>query len=230
MKIFASNFALELRLKPDHGHFDFERSNLRAIKDTLRAEPWFEDRVQSLDYQPEKFENILSLLRNEKFAERRATVVLYFPDDATLGDFFNRLRSEFKPAPAAGGLVTNEKGELLLIERLGKWDLPKGKLDKGEKPDVAALREVEEETGLKHHRLTAPEPILTYHVYLHREKWRFKQTNWYRMVTAETEELEPQQEEGITAVRWWTGNELDTELPPTYPQIEELIREFRFGE
>ena len=50
---------------------------------------------------------------------------------------------------AAGGLVLNEKNELLMIFRRNKWDLPKGKLDEGESIEACALREVKEETGLQ---------------------------------------------------------------------------------
>src|SRR5687768_2564827 len=55
-------------------------------------------------------------------------------------------QKKFTPVLAAGGLVQNEKEELLMIYRKGKWDLPKGKLDKNEKLEDCALREVMEET------------------------------------------------------------------------------------
>jgi hypothetical protein len=42
---------------------------------------------------------------------------------------------------AAGGAVTDEHGRLLVIKRLGKWDLPKGKIDPGEGVTDAAFRE-----------------------------------------------------------------------------------------
>jgi 8-oxo-dGTP diphosphatase len=51
---------------------------------------------------------------------------------------------------AAGGVVLNEAGELAVVYRpkYDDWTLPKGKLEPGESWEQAALREVEEETGL----------------------------------------------------------------------------------
>ena len=88
------------------------------------------------------------------------------------GVFFHGKLEELKKAffkkftivQAAGGMVKNEKNETLLIFRRGKWDLPKGKLDKGESLEECAVREVEEETGLKNVKLVSP-LIITYHTY-----------------------------------------------------------------
>ncbi|MDQ3433112.1 MAG: NUDIX hydrolase [Actinomycetota bacterium] len=52
---------------------------------------------------------------------------------------------------AAGGVVVADDGQVLLVHRprYDDWTLPKGKLDRGETFEEAALREVREETGLR---------------------------------------------------------------------------------
>lgn len=103
---------------------------------------------------------------------------------------------------AGGGIVSNEQNELLLIHRRGKWDLPKGKIEPGEEISTGAIRELEEETGVKVARITAP-PTRTYHAYMHKGKASLKETFWYPM-QAQTgqKNLIPQTEEDIDEARW----------------------------
>ena len=102
---------------------------------------------------------------------------------------------------AAGGVVGNGKSELLLIRRNGMWDLPKGHVEKGETIGTAALREVNEETGVAN--LTIGSLIAkTYHVYPLDGEWILKQTSWYDMQTSGNQILTPQTEEGIEQVCW----------------------------
>ncbi|MBV9986191.1 MAG: NUDIX domain-containing protein, partial [Chitinophagaceae bacterium] len=100
---------------------------------------------------------------------------------------------------AAGGLVQNENGELLMIYRRGKWDLPKGKLDKGESIEACALREVTEETGVRNLQLGALIDI-GYHEYFDKylQQEVIKETHWFRMSATGTQHLVPQTEEDIT--------------------------------
>ena len=66
---------------------------------------------------------------------------------------------------AAGAVVFRPGGEVLLVHRpkYDDWSFPKGKLDPGEHPAAAAVREVEEETGLRV-RLGVPLPGQRYEV------------------------------------------------------------------
>ena len=124
---------------------------------------------------------------------------------------------------AAGGLVTNDKGEFLLIRRSGLWDLPKGHQDLGEPLEKTAVREVEEETGLN--GLVLGKFICTTdHCYLRDEKWYLKHTWWYAMTCQGCQDCIPQTEEGITEVVWVDKSKLPSYLQQTYPTIIEVFR------
>jgi 8-oxo-dGTP pyrophosphatase MutT (NUDIX family) len=119
---------------------------------------------------------------------------------------------------AAGGLVENEKGELLLIFRKKHWDLPKGKLDPGESIEQCAVREVEEETGLRN--VTLGELIdVTLHEYEENGERISKKTAWYKMRGSSLDPLTPQTEEQIEAIKWVKPSELRPYMQNTYPNI-----------
>lgn len=134
-------------------------------------------------------------------------------------DFF----SLFKVIDAAGGLVFNENHEKLFIFRYGKWDLPKGKMHKKEKPEEAALREVMEETGLKRVTITHELPP-TYHIYYLKSDRILKHTHWFAMTAHSSEPLIPQTGEDISIVRWVAKDGLSEILSNTYSSLEDLIR------
>lgn len=136
--------------------------------------------------------------------------------------FFKKLTKQVKFIKAAGGLVKNELNEYLFIKRLGKWDLPKGKLEEGEKMKETALREVEEECGIKVDVL-GRKIKSTYHSYNLFEELIIKKTNWYEMEVHNRPELIPQSEEDITDAQWLTKDSFDTVRANTYPLIKELI-------
>lgn len=125
---------------------------------------------------------------------------------------------------AAGGLVFNEKNELLMIFRRGKWDLPKGKMEKGESSETSAIREVQEETGIKNvtiNHFTGK----THHEYFdpYLKENVLKETHWFSMQAASTETLIPQTEEDITEIKWVEKTELDELLKNTYFNIKQII-------
>ena len=131
---------------------------------------------------------------------------------------------------AGGGLVINNKGEFLLIRRSGLWDLPKGHQEPGENIEVTALREVEEETGLK--RLELGQFIrVTDHTYFRNERWHLKHTWWYMMKCMDDgSQTVPQTEEGITEIRWVAKTDLPEFLQHTYPTIVEVFRSIGLSE
>jgi ADP-ribose pyrophosphatase YjhB (NUDIX family) len=130
--------------------------------------------------------------------------------------------SFFKVIEAAGGVVMNEKNEILVIFRSGKWDLPKGKIDKNESIRNAALREVMEETGLEHLAITG-KLMITYHIYIRKERMILKPTHWFEMQAESTSELKPETREDISLVTWKSREEIPVLLRNTYHSLEDLF-------
>jgi 8-oxo-dGTP pyrophosphatase MutT (NUDIX family) len=137
---------------------------------------------------------------------------------------FKKIKKSCELIKASGGLVKNAKGNYLFIYRNKKWDLPKGKVEKGEKMREAGVREVEEECGVK--ILSNGEKICkTYHVYTLNNKLVLKKTNWYSMTVKGEPKLIPQKEEGITKALWLAKTELKPVLRNTYPSIIQVLEE-----
>jgi len=162
------------------------------------------------------------LLQHIDFLEKTTepgAVVIYADDLDTLWSDFKSLYHIIK---AAGGLVYNPDGEVLAIYRMGYWDLPKGKIEKGEKRKKAAVREVMEETGLK--KVILENKLMnTWHTYRDPRKNRrvLKKTFWYRMSSGK-ETLTPQAEEDIEKAIWIDLTELKAQKP-IYRNILEVL-------
>jgi ADP-ribose pyrophosphatase YjhB (NUDIX family) len=132
---------------------------------------------------------------------------------------------EYTLIEAGGGWVKNPAGESLFIFRLGKWDLPKGKMEKNESPAECAVREVKEECGVKKLMVTSSLPP-TFHTYRHKGKRLLKKTHWFEMLCHDWKSMKPQEEENISEVRWMTTKEINnTALKSTYRSIADLITE-----
>jgi 8-oxo-dGTP pyrophosphatase MutT (NUDIX family) len=138
---------------------------------------------------------------------------------------FDVLKSHFwdvmKVKEAGGGVVFNDKKELLLISRGGYWDMAKGHIEAGETPEMAAVREVEEETGLKNIEL-GDFFHTTYHVFRNKKDKRvLKVSHWFKMISNDTN-FTPQTEENVEKVAW-ISPEKARELRPIYRNILDLI-------
>jgi 8-oxo-dGTP pyrophosphatase MutT (NUDIX family) len=127
-----------------------------------------------------------------------------------------------KLVEAAGGLVQHEDGTHLFIYRNEKWDLPKGKIEKSEKTKVAAVREVEEECGIKVSKLE-DKICKTYHMYIWKGNTVLKKTHWYLMKHKGKAKLVPQIEEGITAVRFFNREQVAAVVTNTFPSIMDVL-------
>ncbi|GBL36059.1 diadenosine hexaphosphate hydrolase [Filimonas sp.] len=130
------------------------------------------------------------------------------------------LKRSFRVITAGGGVVFNNRNELLFIYRRKKWDLPKGKLDRGESIEKCAVREVFEETGIRRPEIVR-KLCNTYHLYLETSVI-LKETVWYLMFT-ETTWLKPQREEGIKKAVWVHKNNIRYQLRNTYPSIIDIF-------
>ncbi len=134
----------------------------------------------------------------------------------------------FRKIDAAGGIVLNLENKILFIHRLGKWDLPKGKIEAGESREVAAVREVEEECGISD--LELKDFInATYHIYTERNGQKIlKTTFWFRMFYKGNEAPKPQLEEGINEVGWKSESEIEQQiLPATFQNIQLILNDFK---
>ena len=149
--------------------------------------------------------------------------VFFHPDLEELKKAFFK---KFTLILAAGGLVQNENEEILLIFRRGKWDMPKGKLDKGEKLEDCAIREVEEETSLTKVELVSPLAI-TYHTYHEGTRFILKESHWYTMKAKGEQILFPQTEEDILALRWINMDDLDKYSKDCFPSVSDILEAFK---
>jgi 8-oxo-dGTP pyrophosphatase MutT (NUDIX family) len=146
---------------------------------------------------------------------------LYYPDEK---EILKKVKEKIPVKKAGGGLVYNKKGEVLFIFRNGKWDLPKGGVEKGEENDAAAIREVEEETGVTGLKITK-KLQKTYHVFKRNGVYRLKMTYWYEMQTDFEGTPMPQAEEGIEKVAWLNPEEILQALNNSYENIKLLFIE-----
>ena len=137
---------------------------------------------------------------------------------------YRRICEEFLEVNAGGGLVSNRRGDYLLISRNGMWDLPKGHQDPGEDIETTALREVQEETGIEDLELRDL-ICVTDHCYLRNGKWHLKHTWCYDMLYTDPTDLTPQLEEDISKAAWVARSSLPSFLLNTYPSIIEVFRE-----
>jgi 8-oxo-dGTP pyrophosphatase MutT (NUDIX family) len=225
MKIFALHLCLDFQVR------DAESENilfpLLPVADFLegfdpaQAPPGGQYYIRgesSATFQRQLFD----LQAREAFRNLSSTLAIVFPSHAEMDRLLREFLLRFKPVAAAGGLVVNEKGEYLCILNRGRWSLPKGRVERKESPEQAALREVEEETGLAPLQLDRKIGE-TYHTFLQRSDWMLKTTHWFRMRASSGSPLQPQQEENIEAAEWFSKARWLEVAPESYPQTQELF-------
>lgn len=152
-----------------------------------------------------------------------ATKTIYVADPV---NFLQDVDDSVQLIEAAGGFVVNPSHEALVIYRRGKWDLPKGKIDKGESIEEAAIREVEEECGIKD-LVISKKLLVTYHCYQLKQQFVLKKTHWFWMDSNFAGTLVPQQEEGIWKAEWRSNTEIEDLFTNTYPSILEVLHAAR---
>ncbi|MFC6877597.1 NUDIX hydrolase [Flavobacterium myungsuense] len=149
---------------------------------------------------------------------------LYYPDEKVI---LKKLKEKIPVQRAGGGFVYNKKGEVLFIFRNGKWDLPKGGKEKGEKMSHTALREVEEETGVNALKVTK-KLQKTYHIFKRNGRYKLKITRWFEMTTDFEGIPLGQAEEGIEKVAWLNPEQVKEALNNSYENIKLLFKEEKF--
>lgn len=218
MRIFINDKPLDLLSAKELG----KGKTFECIYDNpvdLPAYTQFHDDVLIMNPSKDIIIKILYLLRTRKMKDLDS-ITIVSPQKKELCGF---IKSRFSIIKAAGGVVT--KGDkVLFIRRLGKWDLPKGKLEKGESPVDCAVREVEEECSVQ---VRVGPPIgKTWHTYTQNRKSILKKTYWYVMENINDREMKPQTEEGIEDVQWLSHQEAKTALVNSYPSMRYLYKRF----
>jgi 8-oxo-dGTP pyrophosphatase MutT (NUDIX family) len=161
---------------------------------------------------------INALIHEMRLAKIHSGILIHSDLEALRKAFYKK----FMLIKAAGGLVTNEHKELLFIFRKNKWDLPKGKLENGEEIETCAIRETEEETGLKGVRM-GKSLITTHHTYDESGHHILKETYWFKLSVTGKQEIKPQLEEQITEIRWVHPSSMNDVLSNTYPLIKDVL-------
>ena len=163
-----------------------------------------------------EIDEILKKLRKHK------KIYLFFPKKK---DLIKEFKSKIKTIYASGGIVKNKKSEILFIFRRGKWDLPKGKADKGETKKQTALREVKEETGVK--KLVIYKFFRTsFHIVRNNKKYYLKETTWYLMTSNYEGDLIPQIDEGIKSVKWKNLKQVKKIKEKTFKNISIILDDY----
>jgi 8-oxo-dGTP pyrophosphatase MutT (NUDIX family) len=157
----------------------------------------------------------------QRFKNDKNIRKLYLEGDP--GKIWKEFKSLFKYIKAAGGLVINSKGEYLLIFRNNMWDLPKGKMEKGEIPEETALREVEEECGVEKLVITK-RMRSSYHIYEFKGKMAIKRSFWFEMKTTSDKIPVPQQEEGIEKAIWVNKSEFEELGKQMFPSVWGILK------
>ena len=163
-------------------------------------------------------DDILKTMEYIKGSSSTDICIIHEDADFLIKYFF----SPFHIIEAAGGLVLNSNKEILFIFRRGKWDLPKGKMEAGETPEICAEREIEEETGVNQLQLIH-KIIDTYHIYEEKGLQILKKTYWFYFTTNFEGTPQPQIEEDISSISWIGKKNLELPLSNTYDSIIDVI-------
>lgn len=188
--------------------------------DLLINEKLFKGKLLIRNANNAVIKTILFILHNKKLKTLDSVTI----ETEHYQESVDYIKSKFKIIKAAGGVVY-EDGELLMIHRLGKWDLPKGKLEGKESVEMGAKREVEEECNIEVR--VKDKVCTTWHTYTKGEKSILKKTVWYHMECLDDSKMRPQVEEGITEVKWMTQKEVDVALFNTFESIKHVYKKFK---
>ena len=172
----------------------------------------FGKKINLYDLKKKSIDDIISLVK------KHHKIYLFHKNSEKLISTFKK---KIKVVKAGGGIVKNRNDETLFIYRRNKWDLPKGKMDKGETIDQTALREVKEETGVKNLSIIGFE-MNTYHIFKKEKNFRLKVTSWYNMLSNYEGKFIPETKEGISKVVW-KNNKKIKKIKNTFPNIKLLL-------
>ncbi len=213
MKVYLHDIELNFQKVSSSKVQDFdlviESGNEQAIKSAK----------ENVLYNSDDFDGIVKILEvlQEKNPKGITSVTFPLHDKDKVKEF---LKKRYTYIKAAGGLV--KKGEtILMIFRLKKWDLPKGKLEKDEDILDCALREVEEECCIK---VESKAKIgSTWHCYPTKTGWYVKKSTWYLMNCLDDANMSPQIEENIEDIAWIAPESISKYLANSYGTIKDVF-------
>jgi 8-oxo-(d)GTP phosphatase len=163
---------------------------------------------------------LFAILKEEKLPDFQSITIVSENKDLTE----EQIKNQYKVIKAGGGVVQNKEGEILLMLRNKKWDLPKGKLEKEETSEIGALREVEEECNVK---ISLGEKVCTtYHTYTQKNEFILKKTKWFSMKLIDDSKMKPQTEEGIEKLEWMNQKEVHLAMIKSYSSIRYVIGKY----
>lgn len=219
MVIFFNDIELDIRDSASNPNPDHFQVLIDLRREHLSPEKLIHN-VLITGAQESDIDTILELLQRNVF-NQVTSITISVNEHISAKNYF---KSKFKIVKAAGGVV-EKKDKILMIYRLKKWDLPKGKLEKGEKPKAGAVREVEEECNIK---VELGRKICnSWHTYSLNEKNILKKTSWYTMKSLDDSQMKPQKSEDIEEVRWLKTKDLFHALKDSYQSIRWIFKKYR---
>ncbi len=177
-------------------------------------------RVLIYDATPESIDSLLKLMTKKKLKKAYSITFTLKHKKEVL----KYIKNKFETIKAAGGVVENKKKEILFIYRMGKWDLPKGKKEKGEKISHCAVREVEEETNTR--VIIKNKVCVSWHTYTKYKKFILKKTVWYKMECIDDSKMKGQKKEKIEKVRWMEKVNIKEILDNSYKSLSHVMSIF----
>ena len=221
MRIYIKDIPLRIKKAQDvsrHSEYDV----VVETDDFLINERLFKGKVLILNANRGMIKAILFILHNQ--GKKLKSLESVTVSTEMYEDAIDYIKGKFKIIKAAGGVVYKE-GKVLMIYRLGKWDLPKGKIEAGESIANGALREVEEECNVK--VALRDKVCTTWHTYTKGQQSILKKTVWYHMDCLDDTKMKPQVDEGIDEVKWMNRKEIDVAMYNAFRSITHVIKKFK---
>jgi 8-oxo-dGTP pyrophosphatase MutT (NUDIX family) len=172
-----------------------------------------------LNADPKTIDRLFSFLNKEHYTDFNSITIAVKDKEKTIA----QVEKMYTIIKAAGGIV-EKNDSILLIHRLGKWDLPKGKLEKNERSKTAAVREILEETGVV--AKLGDKICTTWHTYSMNGKGILKRTKWYTMTCLDDAGMKPQHEEDIEHLEWMPAKKVENAMANTYSSIRFVLKQY----
>ena len=218
MKLFVNDTPLHIigpDTTPDPTHYEL---TIDALQTSL-TDAKLKDDVLVINANEAYLKSCLDSLGRKRVKKLDSITFLVQDVDATV----SFIKRQFKIIKAAGGLVVKDQ-KVLMIYRMDRWDLPKGKLEGKEKVEAGAVREVAEECGVQ---VKIRDKIgVTWHTYTQRKRKILKKTHWFLMDCVDDSQMQPQHDEDITEVRWMSHEEAQHALYNSYFSIRYIFRKY----